>query len=74
MWIYFLTADWQLGNEKHWTSTFFQNTELTTYHCIIMRILKKLIKLNKQSINLTWYAMWIDFRNKNMSYEIKVNE
>ena len=58
------------GNEKHWTS-FFQNTE-HTYHCIIMHIFKKrkqkqsIIKLNKQSINLTWYAMWIDFRNKNM--------
>jgi hypothetical protein len=39
---------------------FFQNTECT-YHCIIMHIFKKqkekekqsIIKLNKQSINLT---------------------
>ena len=37
-----------------------------------MHIFKKqkqkqsIIKLNKQSINLTWYTMWIDFRNKNM--------
>ena len=44
------------GNEKHRTSFFFQNTE-RTYHCIIMHIFKKekqsIIKLNKQSINLT---------------------
>ena len=50
----------------------FHYTE-RTYHCIIMHIFKKrkkqeqsIIKLNKQSINLTYYAMWIDFRNKNM--------
>ena len=27
---------------------------------------QSIIKINKQSINLTKYAMWIDFRNKNM--------
>ena len=31
----------KLGNENHIERHFFQNTELTTYHCIIMRILKK---------------------------------
>jgi hypothetical protein len=46
------------STERH----FFQNTE-RTYHCIIMHIFKKqkqkqsIIKLNKQSINLTQYAM-----------------
>ena len=55
------------SSERH----FFHYTE-RTYHCFIMHIFKKqkqkqsIIKLNKQSINLTWYAMWIDFRNKNM--------
>jgi hypothetical protein len=55
------------SSERH----FFHHTE-RTYHCIIMHIFKKqkqkqsIIKLNKQSINLTCYAMWIDFRNKNM--------
>ena len=53
--------------ERH----FFQNTE-RMYHCIIIHIFKKqkqkqsIIKPNKQSIKLTYYAMWIDFRNKNM--------
>jgi hypothetical protein len=42
-----------------------------------MHIFKKkkntqsIIKLSKQSINLTQYAMWIDFRNKNMFRNIR---
>ena len=72
MCIYFLTADQQIQVMKSTERHFFHYTE-RTYHCIIMHIFKKakkqkqsIMKLNKQSINLTSYAMWIDFRNKNM--------
>jgi hypothetical protein len=58
MCIQFLTADRQSQVMKSTERHFFQNTECT-YHCIIMHIFKKekekqsIIKLNKQSINLT---------------------
>ena len=58
MCIHFLTADRQSQVMKSTERHFFQNTECT-YHCIIMHIFKKqkqkqsIIKLNKQSINLT---------------------
>ena len=59
MCIAFLTADRQSQVMKSTESHFFQNTE-RTYHCIIMHIFTKtktkkkgIIKLNKQSINLT---------------------
>ena len=58
MYIQFLTADRQSQVMKSTERHFFQNTECT-YHCIIMHIFKKekekqsIIKLNKQSINLT---------------------
>ena len=60
MCIQFLTADRQSQVMKSTELHFFQNTECT-YHCIIMHIFKKqkekekqsIIKLNKQSINLT---------------------
>ena len=58
MCIQFLTADRKSQVMKSTERHFFQNTECT-YHCIIMHIFKKqkekesIIKLNKQSINLT---------------------
>ena len=57
MCIYFLTADQQIQVMKSTERNFFHYTE-RTYHCIIMHIFKKkkkqsIIKLNKQSINLT---------------------
>ena len=60
MCIQFLTADRQSQVMKSTERHFFQKTECT-YHCIIMHIFKKqkekqkqsIIKLNKQSINLT---------------------
>jgi hypothetical protein len=56
MCILFLTADRQSQVMKSTERYFFQNTE-RMYHCIIMHIFKKqkqnIIKLNKQSINLT---------------------
>ena len=55
MCIYSLTEDRQSQVMKSIERHFFQNTELTTYHCVIMHILKKNIyklKLNKQSINM----------------------
>jgi hypothetical protein len=63
MCIYFLTADQQIQVMKSTERHFFHYTE-RTYHCIIMHIFKKqkqkqkqkkqsIIKLNKQSINLT---------------------
>jgi hypothetical protein len=58
MCIQFLTADRQSQVMKSTERHFFQNTECT-YHCIIMHIFEKqkqkqsIIKLNKQSINLT---------------------
>jgi hypothetical protein len=58
MCIYFLTADCQSQVMKSSERHVFQNTE-RTYHCIIMHIFNKknkkqsIIKLNKQSINLT---------------------
>ena len=55
-----ISADRQSQVMKSTERHFFQNTE-RTYHCIIMHIFKKqkekekqsIIKLNKQSINLT---------------------
>jgi hypothetical protein len=58
MCIEFLTADRQIQVMKSTERHFFHYTE-RTYHCIIMHIFKKqkqkqrIIKLNKQSINLT---------------------
>jgi hypothetical protein len=58
MCIQFLTVDRQSQEMKSTERHFFQNTECT-YHCIIMHIFEKqkqkqsIIKLNKQSINLT---------------------
>ena len=58
MCIQFLTADRQSQVMKSTERHFFQNKECR-YHCIIMHIFKKekekqsIIKLNKQSINLT---------------------
>jgi hypothetical protein len=56
MCILFFTADRQSQVMKSTERYFFQNTE-RLYHCIIMHIFKKqkqnIIKLNKQSINLT---------------------